>query len=729
METLLNFEEERRFFKEKEERTIEEIPNGWIVIPNKHHNLELTLALKQRNLDKLEQLFWEVSNPKSDLYGSYLKLSEVRNLISPSRSDIDHVISWMKFYGVDRYEIHSQSNDFIKFETSIETASRILHCDFRRFRHEIQGVEIVKIVGNYSLPASIAPMIDFVSGFRFPDLSSRFKKYYLPLWSVQSQRKRPQLYQPTLPNGNSPLLVYINPLDSMAELIFLPRCKNGATTNRIPLCSDNEAPITKIAIAVNQTNYADVVQLFSSEQLSCFPCSQSPAGHFQSSCTAFNKLNSLPSDTVYCQVTLRSLHNYVATQFSMSSYYSDGSSGDWISETGFRVFLSTFVTPDILANYYQMPVGFMAKNPLNSQSVAEFLEQYYSPEDLSYFFHLMGIFNGTGLVDIIGPNNDTLPGGEASLDIQYMMGLTPNIRTVFWSLGTLHDGQEPFLEWITDVLNAKDAPLVHSVSYGDDEPSLSIDYMNRINAEFMKAGVRGLSLLFASGDSGVFGANLTYPCQSFIPSFPASSPYVTAVGATMFSTQTIPLCDKTISGLSMPCHEVGETTSSTSEGSRITSGGGFSNVFSMPDYQVSAVSEYLKTLQNIPSGYFKRSGRAYPDISAIGHNYLVVIDGEIIPVDGTSASTPVVAAMISLFNEFRLNQGKDPIGFFNPMLYYLASHNSSVFNDIRTGSNRCSTISLMCCDYGFEAVVGYDAATGLGTPRFNRLARAIMEFN
>ena len=51
-----------------------------------------------------------------------------------------------------------------------------------------------------------------------------------------------------------------------------------------------------------------------------------------------------------------------------------------------------------------------------------------------------------------------------------------------------------------------DPPLVHSVSYGNDEKQqASSAYMLSANAAFMKAGARGLSILFASGDQGVCG--------------------------------------------------------------------------------------------------------------------------------------------------------------------------------------------------------------------------------
>lgn len=62
-----------------------------------------------------------------------------------------------------------------------------------------------------------------------------------------------------------------------------------------------------------------------------------------------------------------------------------------------------------------------------------------------------------------------------------------------------HETQEPFLQWMLLLSNMSAVPWVHTISYGDDEDSLSTAYMNRINNEFMKAGLRGISMLFASG--------------------------------------------------------------------------------------------------------------------------------------------------------------------------------------------------------------------------------------
>ena len=61
------------------------------------------------------------------------------------------------------------------------------------------------------------------------------------------------------------------------------------------------------------------------------------------------------------------------------------------------------------------------------------------------------------------------------------------------------------------------------------------DCLTRIELEFIKMGLRGLSVLFASGDWGVSGlASTAIGCSRTWPNWPASSPYVTSVGGTQF---------------------------------------------------------------------------------------------------------------------------------------------------------------------------------------------------
>lgn len=147
----------------------------------------------------------------------------------------------------------------------------------------------------------------------------------------------------------------------------------------------------------------------------------------------------------------------------------------------------------------------------------------------------------------------------------------------------------------------------------------------------------------------------------------------------------------------------------------IRSGGGFSDFFSLPDYQSSSVAGYLKASPPPYSAaiYNTSGSRAYPDLSANGAWYDVAIRGDFQPIFGTSASAPVVGAMVALINDARLAVGKKPLGFLNPTIY--SAQFEAGFNDIVAGSNPgCGTV-------GFNASKGWDPVTGVGTPNFGVL--------
>ncbi len=148
----------------------------------------------------------------------------------------------------------------------------------------------------------------------------------------------------------------------------------------------------------------------------------------------------------------------------------------------------------------------------------------------------------------------------------------------------------------------------------------------------------------------------------------------------------------------------------------IYSGGGFSNVFSLPSYQYSAVKTYFAEHKPLygPDRYnTSMQSRGIPDVSANGVAYVIAIDGNFSYVYGTSASTPTFGSILTLINAARLDFGKSPIGFINPVLYA----NPGMFNDITEGGNQG------CGTPGFSAVSGWDPVTGLGTPNFPKMLR------
>ncbi|CDO75036.1 hypothetical protein BN946_scf184640.g11 [Trametes cinnabarina] len=147
------------------------------------------------------------------------------------------------------------------------------------------------------------------------------------------------------------------------------------------------------------------------------------------------------------------------------------------------------------------------------------------------------------------------------------------------------------------------------------------------------------------------------------------------------------------------------------------SSGGFSNYFTRPSYQDTAVKSYLTALGDTYAGLYNASGRGFPDVAAQGVNFEIIVDGQELPVSGTSCSSPTFASVVALLNDRRAAKGKPPLGFLNPFLY--SAKGRAALNDVTTGSNPgCNTT-------GFAAGTGWDPVTGLGTPDFAKLLAAV----
>ncbi|CAD0108409.1 unnamed protein product [Aureobasidium uvarum] len=286
---------------------------------------------------------------------------------------------------------------------------------------------------------------------------------------------------------------------------------------------------------------------------------------------------------------------------------------------------------------------------------------------------------------------------EGDLDGELVLGITWPTSFLSWSTGgsppfipdlaTPTDTNEPYLEWLTYVLAQDVLPQVISTSYGDDEQSVPYSYAKRVCDGFKQLGARGISVLFASGDDGVgpdgtcfSNSKTSHPM--FLPEFPASCPWVTSVGGTAGFAPEVAV-------------------------SRFGSGAGFSNYFPMPAYQKNTVEGYLGKIGNLYQGLYNRSGRGYPDVAAQGNHDIIVWEGNITTVGGTSASSPTFAAVIALVNDALIVAGKPPLGFLNPWIYGGAF---AALTDITSGS------SIGCNTSGFPAEVGWDAVTGFGTP-------------
>jgi len=358
---------------------------------------------------------------------------------------------------------------------------------------------------------------------------------------------------------------------------------------------------------------------------------------------------------------------------------------------------ATGVTPSGLKSFYH--VSGTGSSSV-SQAVFESLGQYTSLPDLSTFESHFGLTSEGISKDIGGHENRVMcelnPNNcaEANLDVQYMIAVSPVTPETYWYESNQNT---PFESWIKSVASTSNPPLVHSISYGSIEPEVQKSIADTFNTEAMKLGTQGVTIFVSSGDDGVanFVARSKASACAYNPSFPASSPYVTAVGATQGGVT---------GGTEVVC--------SSKTGGVITTGGGFSTKYTAPDYQKSAISSYFSSVSPAPVSGYVKTGRGYPDVAMAGHNYEVVIAGSLYQVSGTSASSPVTAAMASLVNAKLKSNGKSSLGFINPTLYKAGS---ASFNSITSGNNKCTANENVCCAQGFTATSGWDPVTGWGS--------------
>ncbi|KAJ6555036.1 subtilisin-like protein [Mycena vulgaris] len=405
------------------------------------------------------------------------------------------------------------------------------------------------------------------------------------------------------------------------------------------------------------------------------------------------------------------------------------------------------ITPDCLRALYKLHYK-PRETKKNTFGIVEFTPQAFLEADLDIFFTNFSstqvgqrpipvLIDGAIVQTIV---EDFGFNGESDLDLEYAMSLTnPQpvqllqtgdivegagfdnwLDAVDGSFCTFEGGDDPEQDGIypdplpggfTGPESCGIIPPPHtiSVSYAQDEQTITAASANRQCTEYGKLGLMGTSVFYSSGDNGVAGnggvclnADLQPVSNGtvFNPSFPSTCPWLTSVGATQI------LEGNTVDDPESACEEV------------IFSGGGFSNIFPLPSYQARAVTSFLK---NHPppftNGEFNNSGtvRAFPDLSANGANYVIGIDGEFGLVFGTSASSPTTAAIFTMINDARLAVGKKPVGFINPAIYSEAFKLVGAFNDITIGGNQG------CGSPGFTSTTGWDPVTGVGTPNFERL--------
>lgn len=253
---------------------------------------------------------------------------------------------------------------------------------------------------------------------------------------------------------------------------------------------------------------------------------------------------------------------------------------------------------------------------------------------------------------------------ETSLDIQLSGAIAPDADVIYY--GGPDNSDTTLLYTFNEAIGQAKVQVI-SDSFAHAEATTPVPISYGYNESAMMAAALGITVVSAAGDSA----------QVDVPS---NAPYVTAVGGTNV--------------------ELNSDSSWKAEQSWGLGGCGLSRIFTIPSWQQNEYSA-------------AKGRRTVADVGTVVGPYWVKYLGQWTYADGTSASTPVFAALVALINQSRNAKGKPPVGFLNPILYKNAATRAT-FRDITTmGYGGCATSP------------GYDLATGIGSPTAALLANAI----
>jgi len=309
----------------------------------------------------------------------------------------------------------------------------------------------------------------------------------------------------------------------------------------------------------------------------------------------------------------------------------------------------------------------------------------YSASDFSAYCAQLGVSEPpVSVVTVDGatnsPGTDPDSDTEVMLDVEVAGTIAHGARIVLYFAPNTDQG---FIDALTTAVHDTTyAPSVISISWGGAESTWTAAAMSSLDQACAAAAAMGVTVCVASGDGGSSdGLSGSEPHVDF----PASSPHALGCGGTSLKAS-------------------GDAI--TSETAWSDSGGGVSDVFTLPAWQATA---------HVPAPSNPSGGRGVPDVCADGDpnsGYSVRVDGSNVVVGGTSAVAPLWAALIALMNQ----QLGTSVGFINPKLYALNGYPSSPgpLRDITSGSNGA-----------YDAGPGWDPVTGLGSPDGERLEAAL----
>jgi pseudomonalisin len=369
---------------------------------------------------------------------------------------------------------------------------------------------------------------------------------------------------------------------------------------------------------------------------------------------------------------------------------------------------SYYLAPADFATIYDLGPVYQQSITGSGESVAIVARSNINISDVRQFRTSFGLPANDPLIIVNGADPGIFSSGEeteADLDVEWSgaVAKAATIKFVVSKSTSSSDGSYLSAQYI---VNHSLAPVM-SMSFGLCEAALGSSGNSFINGLWQQAAAEGITVFVSSGDSGAAGCDLASASRAthgLGVNGLCSSTYSVCVGGTEFADTAHPSLywspSNTSGTQSSALSYIPEVAwNESGSGGLWASEGGASTLYAKPSWQTGT---------GVPAD----GRRDVPDVSltAAGHDgYLIYQNGGLYVVGGTSAASPSFAGVMALVvQDAAARQGNA-----NTVFYSLASKQraggASVFHDTTSGNNSVPGQA------GFNATVGYDQATGLGS--------------
>jgi len=673
--------------------------------------ITFTMYLHQQGLDQLEAIFNQISDPASAAWGNFLSKKELDDMVFASKEAFLAVDQWLATAGA--HSVLQRTADTVVIAMPVNTVAAAFDTSVGRFEQQSTGRSYFRVTGTASLPADVEQHVHMIAGLT-------------ELWERSpGKQQRVRRHRSSSMKGTS----------DDTDIKVTPKVLREHYG--IPADEMNASPKNYQAIAAFD-DWFSTEALFKFNEANSLPTPEITT--MGTDCVAHPE-GSKPCDAVESDLDVQYI---TAMGTGVKTLFHKMNESSWV-----LAFTESAASLDPLpfvfsisygwAELKQCDIAFSVCDTLGYDAKAYVNRSNVGFQKLATMGVSVLVSDGDDGASSTSPDGSNpidpsrwCGGSEwtcypktnsscAELQLRSTSGDSKG-KTCPWPIGAMSDR----CEWMFLGDLYQDADIIKALQDANPSCALEIFYDGDYGVHlYSECTCDTMAPFLHSGKIDITSEPFEYNASArlFYADFPTASPYVTSVGATAF---------KSVDGVTINA----EHTASIVDGAIITTGGGFSAHASRPDWQAEAVQAWVTGAPGVakpPKGTYDPTKRAYPDVALNGHNYQVYLTKdekstscpcEVDGVDGTSASSPAFAGMISLINGQLLASDKSTLGFLNPLLYTMAADSADTFNDITYGDNKCSR--NFCMTYGFNATVGWDPVAGLGTPQYNKIKAYVL---